>query len=333
MLGTYFYHEIIRKTIISFGTLFNDISIRHTKSDGSILDETKVGLSYGPMQKFLTKIQEQDQLTKPIAITLPRMSFEMTTIQYDSTRKTGVTQTFKANDTTDNKTKKVFMPVPYNIGFELNIFSKLNDDALQIVEQILPYFQPSYNLSIELVSELKEKRDVPIVLENISMQDDYEGDYSSRRVLLYTLRFTAKTYLFGPTTSATKDIIKKVTIPYYAGESGAKNVRDVTYQTVPRALKDYNSNVVTTLSKDVTLSDKIIEVADASSIPKSTRLDIDGEQLYVTSKSGNKLFVRRGEDATTIASHLLGGDVKTITVEDNVFIDEGDNFGFDGSFL
>jgi len=157
MLGTYFYHEIIRKTIISFGTLFNNISIRHEKDDGSIIDETKVGLSYGPMQKFLAKIQEQGELTRPIAITLPRMSFEMTTIQYDSTRKTGVTQTFKANDTTDNKTKKVFMPVPYNIGFELNIFSKLNDDALQIIEQILPFFQPSFNLTVDLVSSIGEK--------------------------------------------------------------------------------------------------------------------------------------------------------------------------------
>ena len=134
MLGTYFYHEIIRKTIIGFGTLFNDINIRHLNNDGTVLDETKVGLSYGPMQKFLTKIQEQEQLDRAIAITLPRMSFEMTGIQYDSTRKTGVTQTFKAVDGTNMK--KVFMPVPYNITFELNIFSKLNDDALQIVEQM-----------------------------------------------------------------------------------------------------------------------------------------------------------------------------------------------------
>ena len=100
MLGTYFYHEIIRKTIISFGTLFNDVYIRHTKSDGSVLDETKVGISYGPMQKFLAKIQEQEQLTKSIAITLPRMSFEMSGIEYDPTRKTGITQTFKAVDNT-----------------------------------------------------------------------------------------------------------------------------------------------------------------------------------------------------------------------------------------
>jgi len=324
----YFYNEILRRTVIGFGTLFNGITI---KQEGSVI---RVPLAYGPTQKFLARIEQSPDLNKPTAITLPRMSFEFVGLTYDSSRKVSTTQQFIVTDPEDSKeTKKSYMPVPYNMQFELSVMTKLNDDALQIVEQILPYFQPSYNLSIELVSELKEKRDVPIVLENISMQDDYEGDYSSRRVLLYTLRFTAKTYLFGPTTSATKDIIKKVTIPYYAGESGAKNVRDVTYQTVPRALKDYNSNVVTTLSKDVTLSDKIIEVADASSIPKSTRLDIDGEQLYVTSKSGNKLFVRRGEDATTIASHLLGGDVKTITVEDNVFIDEGDNFGFDGSFL
>ena len=101
--------------------------------------------------------------------------------------------------------------------FELSIMTKLNDDALQIVEQILPYFQPAYSLSVELVESIQEKRDIPVILENITMQDDYEGDYSTRRVLLYTLRFTAKTYLFGPVSAATKDIIKKATINYKTG--------------------------------------------------------------------------------------------------------------------
>ena len=192
MLGTYFYHEIIRKTIISFGTCLMIFLLDIQRKMVAILDETKVGLSYGPMQKFLAKIEQQEQLTKSVAITLPRMSFEMTRIQYDSTRKTGVTQTFKANDTTDNKTKKVFMPVPYNIGFELNIFSKLNDDALQIIEQILPFFQPSFNLTVDLVSSIGEKRDIPIVLDSIDFQDDYEGSFQTRRALIYTLRFTAK---------------------------------------------------------------------------------------------------------------------------------------------
>ena len=102
MLGTYFYHEIIRRTIIAFGTLFNNINIKHKKSDGTILDDIKVGLSYGPQQKYLAKIQEQAQLSKPIAITLPRMSFEMNNISYDPSRKTGVTQTFKALDSSDD---------------------------------------------------------------------------------------------------------------------------------------------------------------------------------------------------------------------------------------
>ena len=157
MLGTYFYHEIIRRTIISFGTLFNNINIKHKKADGTILDDIKVGLSYGPQQKYLAKIQEQANLTKAVAITLPRMSFEMNNIQYDPTRKTGVTQTFKAKDTTDEKMKKVYMPVPYNIGFELNIFSKLIDDELQIIEQIMPYFQPSFTLTVDLVDAIGEK--------------------------------------------------------------------------------------------------------------------------------------------------------------------------------
>ena len=152
MLGTYYYHEILRKTIIGFGTLFNNIFIKHENKDNTTLDETKVGLAYGPQQKFFAKIREQANLTKAVAITLPRMSFEMTSVSYDPTRKSGITQTFKALD--GSSMKKVFMPVPYNIGFELSIFSKLNDDALQIIEQILPYFQPSFNITIDLVKSI-----------------------------------------------------------------------------------------------------------------------------------------------------------------------------------
>jgi len=231
MLGTYFYHEIIRKTIISFGTLFNDINIKHKKADGTILDDIKVGLSYGPQQKYLAKIQEQSQLAKPIAITLPRMSFEMNSIQYDPSRKTGVTQTFKAGD--GDKMKKVYMPVPYNIGFELNIFSKLNDDALQIIEQIMPYFQPSFTLTVDLVSAIGEKRDIPVVLDNISFQDDYEGSFEVRRALIYTLSFTAKTYLFGPVAQTSDGLIKKVIVDQHSGTDTSTAKREVRYTAVP----------------------------------------------------------------------------------------------------
>ena len=231
MLGTYYYHEIIRKTIISFGTLFNEIFIRHKDSAGSTYSEMKVPLAYGPSQKFLARLEQQADLNKPIAITLPRMSFEMTSIQYDSSRKLGVTQTFKASDGTN--LKKVFMPVPYNIGFELNILAKLNDDALQIIEQILPYFQPSFNLTLDLVSSIGEKRDIPIVLDSMNFQDDYEGDFSTRRALIYTLGFTAKTYLFGPVPSSSSGIIKKVQVDVAADTNTKTAKRQMRYTVEP----------------------------------------------------------------------------------------------------
>lgn len=251
MLGTYFYHEIIRKTIISFGTLFNDIYIRHLAKDGTVSDESKVGLSYGPMQKFLAKIQQQEDATKSIAITLPRMSFEMTDISYDSTRKAGVTQTFKASDGTN--LKKVFMPVPYNIGFELNIFSKLNDDALQIIEQILPFFQPSFNLTVDLVSSIGEKRDIPIVLDSINFQDDYEGSFETRRALIYTLRFTAKTYLFGPIADSTEGLIRKVQVDMHSSTNTQTARREMRYTATPDALEDKNSDGVINSADDALL--------------------------------------------------------------------------------
>ena len=231
MLGTYYYHEIVRKTIISFGTLFNEIFIRHKDSGGSTYSEMKVPLAYGPSQKFLARLEQQADLNKPVQITLPRMSFEMTNVTYDSTRKTGVTQTFKASD--GEKIKKVFMPVPYNIGFELNILTKINDDALQIVEQILPFFQPSFNLTVDLVTAIGEKRDIPIVLDSINFQDDYEGDFSTRRALIYTLSFTAKTYLFGPVPDTSQGIIKKAQIDYHTDVDTKNAKREVRYTVQP----------------------------------------------------------------------------------------------------
>ena len=231
MLGTYYYHEIIRKTIVSFGTVFNDIVIKHKDGSGGDYNDIKVPLSYGPAQKFLARLEQQADLNKPIQISLPRMSFEMNNVAYDPSRKTGVTQTFKTSDGTNMK--KVYMPVPYNIGFELNVFTKLNDDALQIVEQILPYFQPSFNLTVDLVSSIGEKRDIPVILDNVAFQDDYEGDFSTRRALIYTLSFTAKTYLFGPIAETTSGLIKKVQTDLYSDTNTKAASREMRYTAVP----------------------------------------------------------------------------------------------------
>ena len=231
MLGTYFYHQIISKTTIAFGTLFNKIYIKHLDENDDTYNEIRVPLAYGPIQKFLARIEQQPDLNKPIAITLPRLSFEMTSIQYDPARKASVTQTFKATDGTN--LKKVFLPVPYNIGFQLNLISKLQDDALQVTEQILPFFQPSFNLTIDLLDSIGEKRDIPIVLDSVTFTDDYEGDFSTRRVLIYTFNFTAKTYLFGPISDTTDGLIRKVQVDYYTGTDRTTAKREMRYTVVP----------------------------------------------------------------------------------------------------
>ena len=329
----YFYNEILRKTIISFGTLFNGISITHTDSSDATVNVTKVPLAYGPTQKFLARLTQQPDLNRATAITLPRMPFEFTGLTYDPSRKVTTTQQIVVQDPDSNADiKKVFMPVPYNMQFELAIMCKLNDDALQITEQILPYFQPAYNLSVQLVSGIKEKRDIPIVLENVTFQDDYEGDFDTRRVLLYTLRFTAKTYLFGPVSSATKDIIKKTTVSYLAG--GSKSVeRDISYSVTPRAIKDYTGDVITTLTEDIGTTEVIIPVESVSGISTKKYYDLGGEEVYVTriDEDAKKLTVERGKDGTTVISHLRGSTINGITAADDAIIPFGDDFGFDGT--
>jgi len=328
----YFYNEILRRTVIAFGTLFNNISIKHTNSSNEVVSDLKVPLAYGPTQKFLARLTQSPDLNKAIAMTLPRMSFEFTGLTYDPSRKVTTTQTFTVKSAADeNVTKKAFMPVPYNMQFELSIMSKLNDDALQIIEQILPYFQPSYNLTVELVDEINEKRDIPIVLENVTMQDDYEGDFSTRRVLLYTLRFTAKTFLFGPVTTATKDIIKTSKVSFLAGTDPTNTTRELAFVSTPRAIKNYTGTILTTLANDVAISDVLIAVDSAASISTNTYLDIGDEEVYVVSKSGNNLTVKRGQDKTTATTHLKGDPVKSITSADNLLIPDGDDFGFSGN--
>lgn len=333
----YFYHEILRKTVVSFGTLFNNISIKHKNNSGEIVSEIKVPLAYGPTQKFLARLEQSPDLNKPVQMTLPRMSFEFIGLNYDAQRKVTTTQTV-ISSSTSNKTqeKKSYMPVPYNMEFELSIMTKLNDDMLQIIEQILPFFQPSYNLSVNLVEEIGEKRDIPIILGSITMNDDYEGDFTTRRALIYTLRFTAKIYLFGPISSASQDVIKKVSIGYISASSSGSDAksggRDLIYSVEPSATTNYTGTLVTSLVGDVSKTDSYINVEDASEISNSTYIVINNETLYVKSKTDNKLLVTRGANGTSITTHVSGSSIKNITQQDNALIEIGDDFGFNGEF-
>jgi len=328
----YFYHEILRRTIVSFGSLFNNVTIKHNNSSDVTVSSIKVPLAYGPTQKFLARLEQVPNLNAPVQMTLPRMSFEFIGLNYDPGRKVTTTQTFLSAVTSDKtQPRKSYMPVPYNMAFELSIMTKLNDDMLQIIEQILPYFQPSYTLSVDLVETIGEKRDIPVVLEGITMQDDYEGDYSTRRALIYTLRFTAKTYLFGPISDVSKDIIEKVSIGYIAGDRTNSPTREISYSVDPRATKSYTDNIITNLSSDITSTDTTIEVINSSGIAAGSYITIDNEELKVSAVTGNKLTVSRGADSTTAANHVLGSAVKLITAADNILIQFGDDFGFDGN--
>jgi len=326
MLGTYFYHEILRKTVIGFGTLFNNINIRHKDASGTNFSVMKVPLAYGPMQKFLARIQQQPDLEREIAITLPRLSFEMQGIQYDPTRKTGIAQTFLARGGTT--AKKVYMPVPYNVAFELSIMAKLSDDALQILEQIVPYFQPSFNITINLIDSIGEKKDIPIVLESINQSDQYEGSFETRRTIVYTLGFTAKTYLFGPVADNPEGLIKKVDVDYYTDTNVKTARRNIRYSATPAAKENYDGDEATVL--DGAISEKVtkFKVSATTDLAANQRIIIDTEIMKIRSISGQNVTVFRGHDNTIAATHEHNAPIGILNAADDALIEFGDDFGF-----
>ena len=232
MLGQQFYHETIRKIIVSFGTIFNNIQVVKKNSSGNITQSMKVPLAYGPKQKFLTRIREDASLNKATAITLPRIAFEIQTLSYDTTRKLNrVTKIRKKSSKGSSKLDSQYMPVPYNVDLQLFVMAKSGDDALQIIEQILPFFQPEYTITVNDNLDMKQKRDVPIVLTGIDYEDNYEGDFTTRRAIIYTLSFTAKFYLYGPVTS--QSVIKSVQVDQFTDLPDKSPKREQRYSVTP----------------------------------------------------------------------------------------------------
>ena len=203
----HFYNQGMRKMTVAFGQVFNNIQIKRTGSDSTI-QSIRVPLAYAPKEKFLVRLDQQPNLEdRQFAVTLPRMGFEISGIEYDGSRKLTKVQKFKSTKTNSGVMNFNYMPVPYNISYNLYCFTATAEGGLQIVEQILPYFQPDYTVTINVVPEMGIKRDVPIVLNNISYEDSYSGDFESRRAVIYTLNFTAKTYLYGP--ASTQKVIRE----------------------------------------------------------------------------------------------------------------------------
>lgn len=202
MFGTYFYNQRIRKSVALFGRLFNNIYVIRKDSAGKVISQVKVPLAYAPRRKFLERIVEQPDLdnNSQVAVKLPRMSFEILSYTYDASRQLQKTNSFtRAVDGSIVRNNRFYAGVPYNITFQLNIYAKNQDDALQVVEQIIPYFNPQYTLTMKPFEGFPTvKEDVPIVLSGVSFTDDYEGQLENRRTIIYTLDFDMKINFYGP---------------------------------------------------------------------------------------------------------------------------------------
>ena len=326
MLGAYTYNKIIRKCVIGFGTLFNNIECRKENKDGSVYSRMKVPLAYGPRQKFLARLEQQADLNQKVAITVPRLSFEMTGISYDSSRKLApTTLTVKSKDA--SSVNKQFTPVPYNIDFELNVISKTNDEALEILEQILPVFQPSYQITIKMVDEMNDYRDIPIILNSINYSDDYEGSFDDKKITLVSLSFTVKAYIFGPV--GTQGPIKKAKADIYTTMPSDTATRQVAYQVTPKALTDKDKDGTAELSGAITARNLVIEVLDYSNIPTQSYIEVGNEVMYVKAKtSPNKLQVRRAQNGTKAAPAASGTPIDLVDAADDALLTGGDDFGF-----
>ena len=229
MLGQTFYHQTIRKYVVLFGTLFNDLNIEKKNSFGNVVSRQKVPIAYGPKQKFLTRIRQDPNIDRQVAIQLPRMGFEMTSLTYDPIRKlnsVGKIIGRPANTEGRNTLRKMFNPVPYNMDFQLFVFVDNAEDGTQILEQILPFFTPEFNVTINAVSELGIKLDVPISFNSASLEDTFDGEFTARRTLIWTLDFFMKGFLY-PDIKGGGKIVKSVQVDFHEFDGLGDNIPDL----------------------------------------------------------------------------------------------------------
>jgi hypothetical protein len=245
MLGNYyFYNRTIRKIIIAFGSKFNEIVVaRKSLNQSTQFEHFKVPLVYGAKEKYLTLITSDPNLNKSIATTVPRISFELTGLTYDSSRKQVTTlQNFGARGTTNTATgvNSQLVPIPYNFDISMSIYVRNTEDGTQIIEQILPFFTPDYTVTVDLNPTMQQKYDIPIILNSVTNETDYEGDMMATRLIIWNLQFTMKGYIFPSIKSSevirmantnvfideTSDTIQKVLI-YTANGHGTFSENEI----------------------------------------------------------------------------------------------------------
>lgn len=227
--GVHFYHRITRKMVVTFGTMFNNIMLkRYNKAGTQEIERINVPLMYAQKEKFYQRITQDPELTKETMMTLPRMSFELTGITYDPLRKrSSFTNSF--GDGSTNATAKTVRSTPYNFDFTLSIYVRNVEDGTQIVEQILPYFAPDYTVKMDLVGIPTERIDVPFILNSVSQDIDDVGSSDPIRIIIWTLNFTAKGYVYGPTTES--KIIRKAIANTYDSTFNTELERSITFSS------------------------------------------------------------------------------------------------------
>jgi len=250
MFGGHFYHATMRKSVAVFGTLFNNMSVIRKSADGGVLNQVKVPLAYGPKQKFLARLDQDTGYDQSVALKLPRMAFEITTLAIDANSKLSkLNKITEIHGSDATKRKSINHYTSYDIGMSLYIMAKNQDDGLQIMEQILPYFQPDYTVSIKPVDDFDFKQDVPIILDSVAIQDDYEGDLSTRRVLIYQLDFTMKMKFYGPTGDV--GLIREINIDFekFGTQNDSNRLEEMDF-TVGNTDTESSYTVTTTIDNN-----------------------------------------------------------------------------------
>ena len=233
MFGQTYYHKTLRKYVSLFGTLFNDIYINRTDLENNDIQTLKVPITYGPKNKGLARLNSDPKLNRPFEVLSPVISFEMTGMTYAAERKLNTVRKHcvKVDDANSEKMQYAYNPVPYDLNFSLYVYTKYAEDGTRVLEQILPFFQPDYTVTVNVVPALNIKRDIPIILNSLSYEDSYSGDFTTRRAVIYTLNFTAKTYLFGPMSN--QGVIKTVQSDIYTDTNTTTAKREERIVVVP----------------------------------------------------------------------------------------------------
>ena len=265
MFGHTWYFSTMRKYVILFGTLFNDIHITRTNAAGVTVDLLKVPLSYSAKEKMLSRLETDPEIQRQTAILLPRMAFEMTGISYDQQRKLNTLGRIAVKDATNpNKLKYQYNPVPYNFDFKLSVYVKNAEDGTKIMEQILPFFTPDWTATVALIPEMNVNMDIPIILNNVTVEDSYDGKFEDRRALIWTLDFTLKGYIYGPVKKS--NIIKFANTTFYIPDPNNTDIAKAVGITSPNdrvtVAPGLDANGDPTSNASISIDRNLIEASD-----------------------------------------------------------------------